>query len=170
MVKKKSSKKTNNNIILIILIIILSVTNIFLLVTRNTTNQESTITEEVLFKETNKKYNREEKYYASIKYKKFNSLWKSKDISTVAVVDNSSTSYKKFKELINKLSYYKNTKIYLLETSKLSKKDEIKFFEKDSRLKELETNYIITISDKKIITITTFDNTELNKLIEGIGE
>ena len=85
-------------------------------------------------------------------------------------MDNSSNTYNKFIEMINKLSYYKSTKIYLLELSKLSKKDEISFLEIDNHLKELETNYIITIKNKQIISITTFDNDNINFIIEGLGE
>jgi len=68
------------------------------------------------------------------------------------------------------MSYYKNTKMYLLEINKLSRKNEIAFYNLDDRLRDLETNYIITVSNNKIISITTFENTELNKIIEGLGE
>ena len=124
----------------------------------------------MIYKETKKDYNKENKYYANIKYKKFEELWKSNKISTIAIVDNSTTTYNKFIEMINKLAYYKNTKIYLLETSKLSKKEEIKFFDLNKKFSELETNYIITISNKKIVSVTTFNNEKLNEIIEGIGE
>ena len=97
-------------------------------------------------------------------------LLKKEELITVAIVDNSSNTYNKFIEMINKLSYYKSTKIYLLELSKLSKKDELSFLEIDNRLKKLETNYIITIKNKQIISITTFDNDNINFIIEGLGE
>lgn len=170
MVKKKTKKSHSINILLIIIIIILVLSNIYLIVSYKNLNKEDYIIEEVLFTETSKDFNATTKYYANIKYKKFDSLWKSNEISTIAIVDNSSTTYNKFIQMINKMAYYKNTKIYLLETSKLSKKDELKFYEKDKRLSELESNYIITISNKKIISITTFDNNELNKVIEGLGD
>ena len=121
-------------------------------------------------RKTKEDFKQDKKYYANIKYKKFSELWKSEDISTIAIIDNSSNTYNKFIKMINKIAYYKNTKIYLLEISKLSKKDEVKFYEKDNRLSELNSNYIITISNKKILTITTFETEELNKIIEGLGE
>lgn len=170
MVKKKTKKSHSINILLIIIIITLVLSNIYLIISYKNLNKEDYIIEEVLFTETSKEFNSNTKYYASIKYKKFDSLWKSNEVSTIAVVDNSSTTYNKFIQMINKTAYYKNTKIYLLETSKLPKKDELKFYEKDKRLSELESNYIITVSNKKIISITTFDNNELNKVIEGLGD
>ena len=72
--------------------------------------------------------------------------------------------------MINKTAYYKNTKIYLLELSKLSKKNEVSFYEIDERFKELESNYIITVSNNEILSITTFDNSKINLIIEGLGE
>lgn len=126
--------------------------------------------EEIKYTEKDDKYDSTKKYYTNIKYDHFKKLYKSQDISTIAIVDNSSKSYNKFIELINKLSYYKETKIYLLETSKLSRKNEIAFYNTDDRLKKLETNYIITISNNKILSITTFEESEINKLIKGLGE
>ena len=72
--------------------------------------------------------------------------------------------------MINKTAYYKSTKIQLLRINKLSKKDLVAFYNLDDRFKELDTNYIITVSNKKILSITTFNNQELNKIIEGLGE
>ena len=72
--------------------------------------------------------------------------------------------------MINKTAYYKSTKIQLLRINKLSKKDLVSFYNLDDRFKELDTNYIITVSNKKILSITTFNNQELNKIIEGLGE
>ena len=76
-----------------------------------------------------------------------------------------SLARKNYLEYVNK-----STKIYLLELSKLTNKDEISFFELDNRLKKLESNYIISIKNKKIISITTFDNANINFIIEGLGE
>ena len=170
MVKKNKKNSHKFKIIIRLIIILLLISNIFLFRAYNHANKETIITQEVLYKETKKDYNKENKYYANIKYKKFEELWKSNKISTIAIVDNSTTTYNKFIEMINKLAYYKNTKIYLLETSKLSKKEEIKFFDLNKKFSELETNYIITISNKKIVSVTTFNNEKLNEIIEGIGE
>ena len=103
MVKQKASKKPIFNIVLIAIIVVLFISNIFFIVKYKSINQEDFITEQVLFKETKKDYNKNTKYYANIKYKKFNSLWKSNQLSTIAVVDNSSTTYNRFIELINKI-------------------------------------------------------------------
>jgi hypothetical protein len=127
-------------------------------------------TQEILFKETQEEFNAEKKYYATLKYKKFKSLYKGKKVTTIAIVDNSSSTYNKFIEMINKTAYYKNTKIYLLKVNKLSKKNEKSFYNLDDRFKDLESNYIITVSNKKILSITTYDKDQLNKLIEGLGE
>ena len=170
MVKKKNKNNHYINLIFLCTILILSTTNVLLLYKYLNVDKEIKVTQEVLFKETNKDFNNDNKYYASIKYKKFNELLKDDKLSTIAIVDNSSKTYNKFIEMINKLSYYKNTKIYLLEISSLSKKNEIKFYETDERLNELESNYIITVSNNHIISITTFENSDINLIIEGIGE
>lgn len=170
MVKKKAKNNHYINLIFLSTILILSTTNVLLLYKYLNVDKEIKVTQEVLFKETNKDFNNDNKYYASIKYKKFNELLKDDKVSTIAIVDNSSKTYNKFIEMINKLSYYKNTKIYLLEISSLSKKNEIKFYETDERLNELESNYIITVSNNHIISITTFENSNINLIIEGIGE
>ena len=57
-----------------------------------------------------------------------------------------------------------------MKVNKLSKKNEKAFYNLDDRFKDLESNYIITVSNKKILSITTYDNEQLNKLIEGLGE
>ena len=170
MVKKKTKNNHYINLIFLCTILILSTTNVLLLYKYLNVDKEIKVTQEVLFKETNKDFNNDNKYYASIKYKKFNELLKDDKVSTIAIVDNSSKTYNKFIEMINKLSYYKNTKLYLLEISSLSKKNEIKFYETDERLNELESNYIITVSNNHIISITTFENSDINLIIEGIGE
>lgn len=170
MVKNKQKNNHSFKMLLRIFVILIIISNIFLFTAYNHAIKEKTITEEIIYKETSKDYNEEEKYYANIKYKKFSDLWKSNELSTIAIVDNSSPTYNKFIKMINKIAYYKNTKIYLLETSKLSKKDEIKFYDLNENFSKLETNYLLTISNKKIISITEFNNDELNKIIERIGE
>jgi len=172
--KTKKVKKTHNkftiNIIFIVIIVLLVISNIYFIFSYKEIDKEERVIEEVLFVETNDEYNATKKYYATLNYTKFKKKYKSKDITTIAVVDNSTNTYNKFIELVNKMSYYKNTKMYLLEINKLSRKNEIAFYNLDDRLRDLETNYIITVSNNKIISITTFENTELNKIIEGLGE
>ena len=169
MVKKKV-KKNRISIIPIVIISFLVLTNCILLSACMTLRENEVDTQEILFKETQEEFNADKKYYATLKYKKFKSLYKGKKVTTIAIVDNSSSTYNKFIEMINKTAYYKNTKIYLLKVNKLSKKNEKAFYNLDDRFKDLESNYIITVSNKKILSITTYDNEQLNKLIEGLGE
>ncbi len=169
MVKKKQ-QKNNINLITIVIIVFLILTNIILLSACLTLKDKDIDTQEILFTQTEEEFNPEKKYYATLKYSKFKSLYKSDKVTTIAIVDNSTTTYNKFIEMINKTAYYKHTKIYLLKVNKLSKKNAVAFYNLDDRFKDLNTNYIITVSNKKILSITTFDNQELNKTIEGLGE
>lgn len=169
MVKKKV-KKNKISIIAIVVIFFLIITNFILLSACMTLKETDVDTQEILFKETQDEFNADKKYYATLKYKKFKTLYKGNAVTTIAIVDNSSSTYNKFIEMINKTAYYKNTKIYLLKVNKLSKKNEKAFYNLDDRFKNLESNYIITVSNKKILSITTYDNEQLNKLIKGLGE
>jgi hypothetical protein len=169
MVKKKQEKK-KLNLVTIVIIAFLVLTNIILLSACLTLKDRDTEVQEVLFVPTKEEYSANKKYYATLKYSKFKKLYKGEKVTTIAIVDNTSSTYDKFIEMINKTSYYKNTKIYLLKVNKLSKKDEVAFYNLDNRFKNLESNYIITISNKKILSITTFNNDELSKIIEGLGE
>ena len=166
----KKKKFFNKNSVFIIIIIFLIITNIYYIISYKNINKEEKIIEEVLFVENNGEYKENKKYYAKINYSKFKSLYKKNNVSTIAIIDNSSKTYNKFIELINKTAFYKNTKIYLFEISKLSRKNEIAFYNLDDRLKSLETNYIIVVSNNKILSITTFENSEINKLIESLGD
>lgn len=168
MVKKKQHKKIN--LVTIVIIVFLILTNIILLSACLTLKDKDIDTQEILYTLTTEEFNPDKKYYATIKYSKFKSLYKSKKVTTIAIVDNSTTTYNKFIEMINKTAYYKHTKIQLLKINKLSKKDLAAFHNIDDRFKDLDTNYIITVSNKKILSITTFNNKELNKIIEGLGE
>lgn len=169
MVKKKQ-QKNKINIVIIVIIVFLVLTNLILLSACLTLKDKDIDTQEILFTQTTEEFEEDKKYYATLKYPKFKSLYKSDKVSTIAIVDNSTSTYNKFIEMINKTAYYKNTKIYLLKVNTLSKKNEVAFYNLDDRFKELDTNYIITVSNKKILTITTFNNKELNKIIEGLGE
>lgn len=168
--KTKTKRKNKKNLILGIIISVLAILNIVLAYCCITLSKEDKVTQEILYKETTDDYDAEEQYYSIIQYKKFKTLLKNDEVSTIAILDNSSNTQNKFLEMINKISYYKNTKIHLLEVSKLSKKNEISFYEVDERFKKLETNYIITVNQGKVLSITTFDSTKLNKIVEGIGE
>ncbi len=169
MVKKKQ-QKNKFNLITIVIIVFLILTNIILLSACLTLKEKDIDTQEILFTKTEEEFNPNKKYYATLKYSKFKTLYKSDKVTTIAIVDNSTTTYNKFIEMINKTAYYKQTKIYLLKVNTLSKKNETAFYNLDDRFKDLESNYIITVSNKKILSVTTFDNQELNKIIEGLGE
>jgi hypothetical protein len=169
MVKKKQ-QKNKINLVTVVIIVFLVLTNIILLSACLTLKDKDIDTQEILYTLTEEEFNPDKKYYATLKYSKFKSLYKSKKVTTIAIVDNSSSTYNKFIEMINKTAYYKSTKIQLLRINKLSKKDLVSFYNLDDRFKELDTNYIITVSNKKILSITTFNNQELNKIIEGLGE
>ena len=173
MSKKKQNKKPNNNkviILFICIIIVLIISNIYFISIYNKANKEDKITQEILFREKDEDYQDNKKYYATISYKKFKKLYKDENITTIAILDNTTNTHDKFIEMINKIAYYKNTRIYLLEINKLSKKNTIAFYELDERLSSLETNYILSVSNNQILSITTFTNDKLNKIVEGLGE
>lgn len=167
---KKRYKYKNSLIIVSIITIILLITNIYQVYIYTNINKEEKVIEEVLFTKTDEEFNPKSKYYATIKYNKFKSLYKSNNTSTIAIIDNTSNTYNKFLELVNKTAYYTHTKIYVLEINKLSRKDEIAFYNLDDRLSKLDSNYLITINNNKIISMTTYDNTNLNNIIKGLGE
>lgn len=168
---KKNSYNTSLHIFLIVLSII-----IFIMLTLNIVfiyqnlNDKRPLEEAVYIKDIEGTYDSDKNYYTTIKFDKFKKIYKSNQVSTIAIIDNSSKSYNKFIELINKTAFYKNTKIYLLETSKLSRKNEISFYNLDDRFKKLESNYIITVSNNKVVSITTIEESEINTLIKGLGE
>ena len=168
MVKNRDIKINKIMFIMIHIVCIIGIVNII-----NFANKEpkkEVVVDQVLFRETNKNFDEKDKYYVSLKYKKFKSLWKSKDLSTIAVVDKSSPTYNEFKKMINKIAYYHNIKIYLLETNSLNKKDEVDFYKKDERFHKLKTNYIINISNKEIKSITIFDDKNIEEIIEKVGK
>jgi hypothetical protein len=159
-------KKIKKNIPIII-IVILVITNIYFIFfdKKETIIKEP---EEIVFyqKCTNMNYKENKKYYKEINYKKFKSLYKKNDIYTVAIIDNTSNTYKSYLSLINHIAYYKSTNIFVLDISKLSKKNNIAFYELDDRLSKLEGNYIITTKKKKIISITEVEPSQIGSLIK----
>lgn len=167
---KSSSKNFNTNYVFIILISILLLTNIITLFKYyNDINNDSVVLSpetEIEEKQDNKtSYNKNKKYYTDIKYSKFSALFEGKDVSIIAIVDNTSYTYEKFKELINKSVFYEDKKIYLLEISKLSKKNEIAFYELDERFSKLESDFIIVVKESKILALIDFDSIYLNELL-----
>ena len=166
---KKSSKNKKNKIIITLVIVALFIGNILLLCRMITLEKNIKKDSEFVYKvEIKGKYNSAKKYYMPISFGEYNKLLKKKELFTLAVIDNSSNTYNKFLELVNKIAFYKNTKIYLLDTSKLSKKNTVLFYNLDDRLSSLESNFIINVYNKKIISITEFNNEDLINLIKGM--
>lgn len=117
-------------------------------------------------KKDDSKYSDSQKNYKEINYKTFKKLYKGKESATIAVVDNTSNTYDKFIEFINKTSYYNDLNINLLITSKLSKKNLVDFYELDDRFADLESNYIIVVKNNKILALVELSNVDLVDLIE----
>ena len=166
----KSNKSKILCIILTIIIILLIISNIYFINKNKTTKEDIIVNEEYVYEKVEGTYDVNKKYYKSINYSKFKTYLKEDKLRTIAVIDNSSNTYSKFLQTINKIAFYRRINIYLLETSKLSNKNEIAFYEIDDRFKELGSNYIMTVRDDKILSITTFENEYLNIFEEGIGE
>ena len=169
MLKEKLiiSKKLNK--ISLILIFFLLVSNIILINTHSLNDKEE-LEEIVYFRKTEDKYSADKKYYAQISYKKFKKLYKANNISTIAVIDSKSNVSQMFIKMINKMAYYKSTKIYTIEINKLSNKQEVAFYNLDDRLGELDSNYIITVCNSNIVSITTFDEDNINIIEKELGE
>lgn len=167
--KKKSNKKLSIFYIIVSIIIIILLT-INVLFINKYLKEDKRIIEEVQYTITEGEYNPDTKYYSTLNYKNFKKVYKKKKVSTIAIIDNSSKTYNMFLELINKISFYKSTKIQLLDISKLSRKNEIDFYNLDERLPRLNTNYLITVSNNKILSVTTFTEEDLITIVKGIGE
>jgi len=147
------------NYLITILIIIL----ILITLSTHTTKKEITIKNDIKTT-SNDKYDKNTTYYKKLKYKTFKKLYESKEVSTIAITTNTSNTNIKFIELINTISY--KNKIYLLNISNLKKKNQAKFYNLNSKFKELNTDYIMVVSNNKILSITTFEKEELNTLIK----
>lgn len=157
--------------ILIIIIIILLTSNILLLVNQSHSKKDNLTINEITFhKNENGKYDEEKQYYNKISYYKFKQKLKSDELSIIAITDTSSNTYNAFISMINKLSYTYEEEIYVLELNDLSPQNLAAFTEYDERFNSLESDYIITIRNNKILSLTEYDKENLNKIIEGIGE
>ena len=84
----------------------------------------------------------------------------------IAVIDNTSNTYNSYLSLLNHVAYYKSTNIFVLDLSKLSKKNNIAFYEIDERLSKIEGNYMITTKDSEIIAITEIEPSQIGSLIK----
>jgi hypothetical protein len=167
--KKKKAKTRLINKILFIIIILLTIINI-IFVNKYFELSKEEVKEVIEFVPTNENYAKEKKYYAKINYKTFKKTIKTNEVKTIAIVDNKSNTSVMFMEMINRMAYYHNTKIYVLELNKLKRKDEIAFYDLDERLSKLDSNYLITVSSGKIISITTFDQEKINLIVKEMSE
>lgn len=164
MVKKKQTKYVYIGIILILII-----TNMCLAISYYHRDIQETI-QEIKYIPTKEEYNNKEKYYEKIDYKRLNKILKDNKVHTIAVVNNNSSTALKYRELINKTAYYNRIKICLIDTNSLSKKELISFYEIDERLSKQDDNYIITIKNNKILSITTFELDKINEIIKEMGD
>ena len=156
-------------IIFSIIVLCLIISNIFLLYKCNHI-KEIEINEKVILRSPEAEFDANTEYFNNISYKNLKKLLKKEKTYTLAIIDKSSNTYNKFKEMINKISFYKNTEIYMLELNKLSKKDTIAFYELDESLSKLNNNYIITIKKDKVLSITTFEQEKINEIIEEMEQ
>ena len=164
MNKKKLKKIMNKIPILIIVLLIIS--NIYFI---NKSNQKETNNvEEIVFyqKETKENYNEKKKYYQKISYSKFNTMYKKNEVYNFAIVDSTSNTYNSFMTLINQVTYYKGIKLFVLDISELSKKNNVAFLDIDERLANLESNYIMTTKKKKIIALTEIESSAIGTLVK----
>jgi len=106
----------------------------------------------------------------NINYKKFIKFFNSKKVYTIAITSDYSNTSIAFRKLINTMSINNNKKIYILNISKLSKKDKAKYYNLNKKFKELDTDYIIKSYNKKIIQETTFDKEHIIDLINSYKE
>lgn len=154
-------------IIIICICIILTIINV-----SSVNNQKNSVDkEEIVIVNKNvsyeEKYNEKKKYYNNTNYKTFNKIFKEKKVYTIAITNDKSNTKDAFVKLINKISFYNNENIYLLNTSDLSKKNKAKYYNLNSELKGLESDCIIKVYNKKIISKTTFTKNSINKIIES---
>ena len=162
-------KKLQSKYFFIIIILILIITNICLAISYYHKDIIQSV-EEIKYLYIENEYNKKEKYYEKIDYKKLNKLLKDNKVHTIAIINNNSNTAIKYKELINKTAYYNRIKICLIDTSSLTKKELISFYEIDERLAKQNDNYIITIKNRKILSITTFELDKINEIIKEMGD
>ena len=141
-------------IILSIINIVLLISLIFITIKYCNNNEKEIVIKKNVY-ELKEGYDPSKVYYQKINYKQFKKMSLKDEVYNIAIID--------------KQSFYKNSNIYLLEISKLSKKEEILFYEFDDRLKELNSDFIITIKNKEIISIITFNTSYLNSIVDSIS-
>ena len=112
-------------------------------------------------------FNKNKEYYNKTNYKTFKEIFTSKKVETIAITNNKSNTKDSFTTLVNKMSFYNNENIYLLNISNLSKKDKAKYYNLNSELKNIKEDCIIKTYNKKIIAKTTFNKDSIIKIINS---
>ena len=113
------------------------------------------------------KFNEKKVYYNKTNYKTINKIFNEKKVYTIAITNNKSNTRDIFIKLINKISFYNNENIYLINISDLSKKNKAKYYNLNKELKNLKEDCIIKIYNKKIIAKTIFTKNSINKIIDS---
>ena len=167
---KKSTKKRlkHQRNLLILISILLIIINFLLIVYLFTRDDKEEITIfEVPEKTTG--YKPDTKYYQVLDYSKFKKLSNTNKVAYIAIININTSTHNRYIELINMYSYKENQPIYLLELNKLSKKELKKYYDLDQRFSLLTNNYFITIKNNEVLTLTEFQDENINILIDNLG-
>ena len=113
------------------------------------------------------KFDEKKIYYNKTNYETFNKIFKEKKVYTIAITSNKSNTKDTFIKLVNRISFYNNENIYLVNPSNFSKKNKAKYYNLNKELKNLKEDCILKIYNKKIIAKTTFTKNNLNKIIDS---
>ena len=149
------------------ILIILTLINVYISTKPQTYNDKeeiNIINKNYSYKE---KFNEKKVYYNKTNYKTINKIFNEKKVYTIAITNNKSNTRDIFIKLINKISFYNNENIYLINISDLSKKNKAKYYNLNKELKNLKEDCIIKIYNKKIIAKTTFTKNNINKIIDS---
>ena len=115
----------------------------------------------------NEVFKENKKYYNKTNFKTINKIFSEKKIYTIAITNDKSNTKEAFINLVNRIAFYNNENIYLLNISDLSKKEKAKYYNLNKELKGIKENCIIKTYNKKIIAKTTFTKNNINKLINS---
>ena len=149
------------------ILIVLTLINVYISTKPQTYNDKEEINivnKNYSYKE---KFNEKKVYYNKTNYKTINKIFNEKKVYTIAITNNKSNTRDIFIKLINKISFYNNENIYLINISDLSKKNKAKYYNLNKELKNLKEDCIIKIYNKKIIAKTTFTKNNINKIIDS---
>ena len=154
-------------IIIICICIILTRLNISIATKPSNCNDNEEITIVNKSYTYNDKYDEKERYYNKTNYKTFDKIFNEKKVYTIAITNNKSNTKDSFIKLVNKVSYFNNENIYLLNINDLSKKDKAKYYNLNNELKDLKEDCIIKTYNKKIIAKTIYNKNNISKIINS---